>query len=667
MGTIKVRESLKPREPWSKDTGKITTQTGDVVSYKKPSYKLVEDVESTLVPKEEVFEKPEVTKVGGTILQEIGLKDPRGIDMAPTLEGQAFMRENLQLSGEKMLNHLWENNLIEFGHNIKVKKKPGKTWMQSQLAKLQIPEAKKLQMKELMEQGFNKKSSTINMENNIKIVQELLDARPDIVEKISQPISRWETDQSSKAIIERALAEEGTVLKDSKNKPYTVQNFNRKIIQNTSLGKLYEARDQVMMTPKHDLLILEALDKATIDPKGTGYGVKANILEFINNDPQLVARAKELGVSDILGMPKEKLTQRANKLWKGSGKIMKNPEKTLGEEYTTTYQNLVDRILEAGSGWGKKKKTVRWDRIPEGTELTNNKFYLDQWNQQLYNQKISFTPQYSANILKVIRNSLDKNAELEMADAFLPEMQNVTVKNFWDGLTQRKRKYNENVYKTAGKKGAKIDTIIDEHITPVWASGNSGLSNRQFIFNGTHGGSAHQGLMKFAAGIKEGGGKKGLRQKGYIDVLLYKLNQKIQNAAVEGKWDVVNSAVNNKGKIMDYVNSLDLYKVDMAVEPGKLYKINNKPTWRSDVTRENFRSDADYARYQDAINKNSVSRNRYSKLNDLQRLEMEFDLLSQTTGQKVLEGANFEEGGLVPSEHIQSSLASMDEVLNGIY
>ena len=56
MVTVKTSPRFKPREPWSKDTGKITTQTGDVVSYKKPSYKLVEKVESTLVPTEKLFE-----------------------------------------------------------------------------------------------------------------------------------------------------------------------------------------------------------------------------------------------------------------------------------------------------------------------------------------------------------------------------------------------------------------------------------------------------------------------------------------------------------------------------------------------------------------------------------------------------------------------------------
>ena len=63
MGTVKVREGIKPRDPWSKDPVKITTQTGETVSYKKPSYTFV-DTEamqkaqeaSTLVPTEKLFE-----------------------------------------------------------------------------------------------------------------------------------------------------------------------------------------------------------------------------------------------------------------------------------------------------------------------------------------------------------------------------------------------------------------------------------------------------------------------------------------------------------------------------------------------------------------------------------------------------------------------------------
>ena len=56
MVTVKTTSKFKTRDPWSKDPVKITTQTGETISYKKPSYKLVEDVESTLIPTEKLFE-----------------------------------------------------------------------------------------------------------------------------------------------------------------------------------------------------------------------------------------------------------------------------------------------------------------------------------------------------------------------------------------------------------------------------------------------------------------------------------------------------------------------------------------------------------------------------------------------------------------------------------
>ncbi len=640
-GGIRVDPLLDPS--WSKDMPLHLFDTKEQVTSKA--------IESSSMAKD-VLETPIETPT----ITDLSLSDKRGIDYVPTMEGQQFMKENLHLSYEKVLDHLWNNNLIEFGHNVKAETKPVLTWMQNTFKKMGLDKVKEGQSQQLRKLGWHEKKSTVNKQENIDIVQDLFNRRPEIVEELASSTGgRWQ--KSAQAIVEGALKEEGIALVDRTNNPYSAHSFNHHILANTSVGSLKELRGQQEMTKNHDLLILEALDKSIIDPKGTGYGIKAKLQEFIKNDPALVARAEELGVSDILNMSKDKITQRANKIWKGRAAIMKNPD--------PINQALVNRILEAGSG--AKKTRVKWEDIPEGSELTNSKYYLDKWNNELYNQEISYTPQYAGNIIKVIRKVLDKNAELEMADAFLPEMQNTTVKNFWDGLITRKKEYNSNVFKRPDKSDPLIDVIIDEHIQPVWAGGDFGLNNRQFIFSGAHGGSAIAGSRKTAAGIMEGGGpKKGLRQKGYIDVLLYKLNQKIQNAAVEGNWDVVNSAVNNKGKIMDYVNSVGLYKVDMAVEPGKLYKMDNKPTWRSNVTRENFRSDADYARYQDAINKNSVSKDRHSGLNDLQRLEREFDLLSETTGKEVLEKADFEEGGLVPPQPIQSSLVSVEEVLNGI-